>query len=403
MTLAAYPKYLETGCDWPERLPAEWNVKWLKWTCDLDTKKSDDTSGERPYLGLENVESWTGRLLQDSEHEPTGDCLQFEPYHVLFGKLRPYLAKAAMPAFSGRCTGEFLVLNPKDIKRRYLFWYLLSPEFVARVDGSTFGAKMPRADWRFIGHMPIPIPPEVEQDGLADYLDRETGDIDNLISEKSRLIGLLEEKRMALTNLALKESESNAVRFCSVADRVNRRIQRCDEEEYVPIGLFNYGRGLFHKNPVKGRDLGDSRFFYVEDGDLILSGQFAWEGAVALARKDDAGCVVSHRYPVFTAKSGVAHPGYLLSFFRTDTGHMLLNHHSRGAAGRNRPLNDRTLMKEKIPIPPIEVQEEIGGMLEREVALRAAVASSNELLRERRAALVSAAVTGRIDVREEAP
>ena len=79
---------------------------------------------------------------------------------------------------------------------------------------------------------------------------------------------------------------------------------------------------------------------------------------------------------------------------------MLLNHHSRGAAGRNRPLNDRTLAKEKIPVPPMPIQKQIGEMLEQEIRLREEVERSNAFLLERRAALISAAVTGRLDVRE---
>ena len=251
-----------------------------------------------------------------------------------------------------------------------------------------------------ISNIKIPIPPLTEQRRIANFLDRETDKIDRLIAEKEKLVGQLEEKRLAMTNTALQMSETQLMRFGLVAERMNRAVHVVDEDEYTPVGLYNYGRGMFHKMATRGRELGDSSFFYIEADDLVLSGQFAWEGAVALARKEDAGCVASHRYPIFTARPNMAHPGYLFSFFRTDTGHMLLNHHSRGAAGRNRPLNDRTLAKEKIPVPPMPIQKQIGEMLEQEIRLREEVERSNAFLLERRAALISAAVTGRLDVRE---
>jgi len=91
-----------------------------------------------------------------------------------------------------------------------------------------------------------------------------------------------------------------------------------------------------------------------------LSGQFAWEGAVAIAQTKDDGCIASHRYPIFKNKTEIVEAGYLYSFFTTKDGVLLLNFHSRGAAGRNRPLNPRTLMKEKIPIPPLNLQPSTG-------------------------------------------
>lgn len=77
----------------------------------------------------------------------------------------------------------------------------------------------------------------------------------------------------------------------------------------------------------------------------------------------------------------------------------MLNEHSRGAAGRNRPLNANSLRKEKIPVPPIESQLKIANIVQKEKILKRAVEETEELLKERRIALISAAVTGKIDVR----
>jgi type I restriction enzyme S subunit len=146
-------------------------------------------------------------------------------------------------------------------------------------------------------------------------------------------------------------------------------------------------------------DMGDSDFFWVEEGDLIISGQFAWEGAVALAGKEDTGCVVSHRYPVLHGQSGICHTEYLFALLLTKHGDFLLNENSRGAAGRNRPLNINSLMKEKIPVPDMRIQEQVAQAVYWRKILSVEISKQVDLLQERRTALISAAVTGKIDVR----
>lgn len=147
-------------------------------------------------------------------------------------------------------------------------------------------------------------------------------------------------------------------------------------------------------------DMGESDFFWIEEGDLIISGQFAWEGAVALADQEDTGCVVSHRYPVIRGKAGVTLTEYLFGLLCTKHGDFLMNENSRGAAGRNRPLNISSLMKEKIPVPSIEIQKAVAQVVHARKGLFNEIAKAIALLQERRTALISTAVTGQIDVRQ---
>ena len=159
---------------------------------------------------------------------------------------------------------------------------------------------------------------------------------------------------------------------------------------------------MFRKEPRCGNDLGDSNFFWIEKGDLVISGQFAWEGAIAMASDVEHGCVASHRYPILRGKPGILDSGFLLGFFQTDWGQLLLDHNSRGAAGRNRPLNARALMKERISLPPIEAQLRIAGMLQVESQVRQQARRSEQLLHEYRTRLIADVVTGKLDVREAA-
>ena len=93
---------------------------------------------------------------------------------------------------------------------------------------------------------------------------------------------------------------------------------------------------------------------------------------------------------------------YLWAYFTTREGGFFLNENSIGSAGRNRPLNINTLMKENIPVPEIEKQIEISEIVKSDKKDKILIYKTIELLKEKRSALISAAVTGKIDVREVA-
>ena len=195
------------------RVASLFPAKRLKHVVSLRRSRVDGNEDDRPYVGLEHIESWTGKLLGNSAAtdearsaimiEGTSLSNIFEPGDVLFGKLRPYLAKVWVAEFPGRSTTELLVMHPVEIEPRFLRYVCLWRDFVDAVDASTFGSKMPRADWDFIGNMSVPIPEWSKQRAIADYLDRETARLDTLVEEEERLLGLLAEKRRALITRAV--------------------------------------------------------------------------------------------------------------------------------------------------------------------------------------------------------
>ena len=152
-------------------------------------------------LALEHVESWTGRYWDAGpDFVLDSNTKYFQPNDVLFGKLRPYLAKVARPDCHGICVGEFLVLRPtsKMLTSEFLEYLLRSQHTIDAVNASTFGARMPRADWQFIGDMHHAFPPLAEQAAIVAYLDNLTSDIDAAIARTRREIELLEEYRTRL-------------------------------------------------------------------------------------------------------------------------------------------------------------------------------------------------------------
>lgn len=139
--------------------------------------------GERPelrYIGLESIESGSGMFavggLSKTPEVPMANSFRFGPEHVLYGKLRPYLNKVALPDFEGKCSTEIIPLLPNpDIERAYLAYFLRSGKVVDLIPARTAGARMPRADMDFIFSLPIPLPPLPEQRRIVDLLSRAEG------------------------------------------------------------------------------------------------------------------------------------------------------------------------------------------------------------------------------------
>ncbi len=98
----------------------------------------------------------------------------------------------------GICSSEFLVFKSFQLERKYLFYYLISSSFIDVVNSSTYGAKMPRANWDFIGNCPITIPPKEEQKEIVKYLDSVFIKIDSLIRNTEQIVERLRELKTRL-------------------------------------------------------------------------------------------------------------------------------------------------------------------------------------------------------------
>lgn len=167
----------------------------LKVAVDLMT--SCVNSEVRPFVALEHLESGTGRLVSDVElperTAPDTGAASVEPGDVLFGKLRPYLAKtwlADRPVFAST---ELLCLRPRaGVDSRWLAYLVASNPVVEWAVATSDGTKMPRTSWEKLAEYRIDIPRTDEQRTIADYLDRETARIDALIEKKRQMIRALE-------------------------------------------------------------------------------------------------------------------------------------------------------------------------------------------------------------------
>lgn len=185
----------DSGIEWIGEIPREWDTRKLKYCSEFIQDKYSDKNGELEYIGLENISSWSGKYIStDSQYDITQSLL-FQDEDILWGKLRPYLAKVYHAKKSGCCSSEFCVIRvSKDYSIRYFWNLLISSEFVYAIDRSTYGTKMPRANAEFIRNTFIPVPDKHKQQSIADFLDTQCAHIDSVI-EKTRA-AIVEYKKL---------------------------------------------------------------------------------------------------------------------------------------------------------------------------------------------------------------
>jgi type I restriction enzyme S subunit len=416
---------------WLGAIPEHWEIRRFKYSADLINTKIDGASSDLPYTGLEHIESWTGkRISQNGDAISEGQANLYARGDVLFGKLRPYLAKAYAAEIDGICTGELLVLRPKAVKQKFLLDYVLNPDFIAVVDSSTYGAKMPRANWDFIGNLPALIPPSDEQQAITTYLDRETARIDTLIEKKQRQIELLQEKRSALISHAVtKGLDPNAkmkdsgiewlgnipghwkvVALKRVARVGNGSTPSRENPEYwgdegypwLNSSVVNLDEVIKPAEFVTATALRECHLPKIQPPAVLvgITGQGKTRGMATTLRIEST---INQHLAFLKPNCGVCDVEYLRRVL--DLAYHFLRIESEGAGSTKGAITCEQLANLRIPIPPVEEQENIVGHLNqrliRDANLISNIFKSIEGLREYRTALISAAVTGKIDVRKE--
>ena len=186
-------------------MSATWQAERLKFVVPSARQILPSRFAWTRYIGLENIQSGTGKLLLETEQEQVdSSVVAFDERSVLFGKLRPYLAKVATPDFRGVASTEIRVFEPAHGNdRRFLSYSLLSDEFIKRVSSMVDGAKMQRANPDDVLNLRLAVPPPAEQRRIAGYLDEATGKVDRLVALRRRQMELLREQRAALMQPAV--------------------------------------------------------------------------------------------------------------------------------------------------------------------------------------------------------
>lgn len=290
---------------------------------------------------------------------------------------------------------------------------------------------MPRVSWDFFGNMPLPTPFINEQIAIAAYLDRETACIDGLISKKIRFIDLLREKRQALIThtvtkgldreVKMKDSGVEWLGEVPVHWDIKRLQYLCSNIKAGPFGsaltkdmYVREGYRVYGQEQVIAGDFSlgdyyisidkyaDLQQYEVKSGDVLIScvGTF---GKIAVVLEGVEPGIINPRLIRLRVNDSVT-PVYLNTIMRSNVVFEQFSLWSRG--GTMDVINIGTLSGVVLALPPKIEQIEILAYLERETTridtLISKTKRSIELLKERRSALITAAVTGQIDVRERA-
>lgn len=184
-------------------------------------------------------------------------------------------------------------------------------------------------------------------------------------------------------------------RLNSFLTKVRRHVTVEPNTLYHQIGIRSHGKGVFHKEPVTGQELGDKQIYWVEPGDFILNIVFAWEGAVALISEREKGMCASHRFPTFVIDHARCDPQFLLAYFKTDIGIEQLALASPGGAGRNRTLNQSDFLDLSIPLPTLVEQRKIAEILSTWDGALDQMAQLTAAKQQRKLGLMQQLLTGR--------
>ncbi len=184
-----------SGIEWLGEIPDHWEVKRFKYYFNLITEKVEE---DLPKIGLENIESKSGKFIE-TDTDFAGQGVRFRPKDILFGKLRPYLAKVWLSNFDGQAVGDFYVFRSKqEVYPEFAKFRILDSSFIEVTNSSTYGSKMPRVSWEFIADLPIAFPEIQEQQSIARHIETKCSVIVAKKAKTEKLIELLTEYRTAL-------------------------------------------------------------------------------------------------------------------------------------------------------------------------------------------------------------
>ena len=413
-------KMKDSGVEWIGQVPEHWKVARVKRLASLRNERRNDVSTDTIYIGLEDVEAGSGQYKptngssRQSEDSTVGIFYEGD---VLYGKLRPYLRKAIISEMAGCCSTEFLVLRAEKTEPRWLQEWLLTPDVTHQIVSGCEGAKMPRADWGHIGSIEVVYPDQPEQAKILTSLDRETARIDALIEKKTRFIELLKEKRQALIthavtkgldpNVKMKDSGVEWIgqvpehwKVARVKRLASLRNERRNDvsTDTIYIGLEDVEAGSGQYKPTNGssRQSEDSTVGIFYEGDVLYGKLRPYLRKAIISEM--AGCC-STEFLVLRAEK--TEPRWLQEWLLTpDVTHQIVS----GCEGAKMPRADwGHIGSIEVVYPDQPEQAKILTSLDRETARIDALISKTEqsitLLKERRAAFITAAVTGQIDLR----
>ncbi|RWD02066.1 MAG: restriction endonuclease subunit S [Mesorhizobium sp.] len=433
MSHSAYLHYADSGSNWLGAIPSLWSCVplWAAATCNDEVLPENTAPDEAiQYVEISGVLAGQGiREVTDYTFEaaPSRARRRVRDGDVLISTVRTYLraiAPVVSPPPNMIVSTGFAVLRPKKISAAYLGYAVQAEYFISEVIARSVGISYPAINASDLMRVTIPLPPPREQTAIAAFLDRETAKIDALVDEQKRLIELLKEKRQAVISHAVTKGldpdapmKDSGVEWLGEvpADWEIRRLASLFREvgepgnDELPILSVSIHHGVSDKELDEddlerkvSRSDDRSKYKQVQPGDLVYNMMRAWQGGFGSVQTIG---MVSPAYVVARPKTEFA-TGFIEALLRTPAAVEEMRRRSRGVTDFRLRLYWEEFKDLRVALPPVGEQRRLmGHVAEHNARSQALIAESAhliELLNERRAALVSAAATGKIDVRDVA-
>ena len=430
MSFPRYQKYKPSEVEWLGEVPDHWETIQIKRVANIrygigEPPKYHDEG--TPLIRATNVHlgrlSEEGLVFVNPSEIPVQRIVWLEPGDIVVVRSGAYTGDSAIiPRNYGQCIAGFdMVLKCRDVTSMFMQYALLSNYIKeGQIDLAKMRAAQPHLNSEELGSCWLAKPIEKsEQLAIASFLDHETAKIDALIAEQQRLIELLKEKRQAVISHAVTKGLNPHVRM---KDSGVEWLGEVPEHWEIKRGRYLYRERQISPEATDGvvtafRDgqvtlrtnrrtegftfavleVGYQRVF---EGDLVIHGMDAFAGAIGIS--ESTGKCTSE-YSVLVPVSQSFENAYFAKAIRL----MALRNYIfvicpavRERAPRFRFSSFKDVL---LPVPPLNEQIEIVRHIEKELKevhiLEQEVDKAIKLLQERRTALISAAVTGQIDVR----
>ena len=413
----------DSGIEWVGEIPDNWGIERIKYVVKIRNENGFFNPETDVYIGMENIKGYSNDIVEtNSEYEPSIQSI-FRKGDILFGKLRPYLAKVSETNCFGFCSSEFLVFSDFIGNKGFLRFTLLNPKFIENINASTYGAKMPRASSDYILNQNLAMPPLSEQKAIAEYLDEKCWEIDALLADIKEEIETLEQyKRSVITEAVTKGLDPSVPMKESGIDWLGMQPvqwehykgkyifkQRNERDNKIELQLLsptqNYGvipqtmyEELSGMNAVKLNERTDLNFLKtIHKGDYCISLR-SFQGGFEYSQYEG---VVSPAYQVFYPTRAICEE-YYKYLFKEKSFIAVMNSYTLSLRdGKNIAFSD--FGNTMIPYPPLSEQQEIAEYLDKRCSEIDAVISDKqsqiETLESYKKSLIYEYVTGKKEVK----
>ncbi len=431
-----YPAYKPSGVEWLGDIPAHWEVKRLKHVAKLNPDmltEEMDPDYVLSYVDITNVDS-QGNVISPQNlpfgAAPSRARRKVRHGDTILSTVRTYLKAIAFmdePTENLIVSTGFAVLRPGlEYHPRFLYRMVQSHEFVETVVAHSEWVGYPAINPGELAALAVWLPPFSEQEAIAVFLDRETAKIDALVAKKERLVELLQEKRAALiTHAVTKGLDPSATSKPSGVDWLGDIPVHWEVMPLKRLGWLRAGAGF----PEEEQGLVDQEIPFYKVDDMNLAGNecfmTAFTNTVDRETAKRLGAIV---FPVETIVFPKVGAALLTNKRRILTRPSCIDNNVMGFVmhgedvkymfyrlccidfarlanpGAVPSMNESQAREIEVTAPPRGEQREIAAFLDRGTgkidSLIGKVRQHIENLREYRGAVISAAVTGKIDVRE---